>query len=175
MFRTKLTLAGLAVAAAVFGATSHRALAAHDSWYGYAVSVTNAQQSAPFITDTLAPGGKALVNGRDPWYGYAVSLTQAQQSPSFITDTLAPGGRAPVQSDRFITDTLAPGGTAPVQSDRFITDTLAPGGGPSEVSAPSSNGFDWGDAGIGAGVMAGIGLMLLGSARLLHRRNVVAV
>jgi hypothetical protein len=157
MFRTKLTLAGLAVAAAVFGATSHRALAAHDSWYGYAVSVTNAQQSAPFITDTLAPGGKALVNGRDPWYGYAVSLTQAQQSPSFITDTLAPGGKAPVQGYR------------------FITDTLAPGGGPSEVSAPASNGFDWSDAGIGAGVMAGIALMLLGSARLLHRRNVVAV
>jgi hypothetical protein len=157
MFRTKLTLAGLAVTAAVFGGLAHRALAAHDSWYGYAVSLTNAQQQSPaFITDTLAPGGKS-VSGRDPWYGYAVSLTQAQQSPAFITDTLAPAGKAPVQGYR------------------FITDTLAPGGGSSEVSAPVSNGFDWSDAGIGAGVMAGIALMLLGSVRLLHRRNVVAV
>jgi hypothetical protein len=86
------------------GATAHRALAARDSWYGYAVALTKAQQSAPFITDTLPPGG-----------------------------------------------------------------------GASEVSAPSSSGFDWGDARMGTGVMDGIGLMLLGSARLLHRRNVVAV
>ena len=118
MFRTKLTLAGLVVAAAV----APSALAAKDSWYGYAVSLTQAQHSAPFITDTLAPGG-----------------------------------------------------TAPAQSYRFITDTLAPGGGTSLVSVPASSGFDWADAGIGAGAMAGIGALLLGSARLLQRRNVVAV
>ena len=116
MFRTKLTLAGLVVAAAV----APSALAAKDSWYGYAVSLTQAQQSAPFITDTLAPGG-----------------------------------------------------TAPVESYRFITDTLAPGGGTSV--APASSGFDWADAGIGAGVMAGIGALLLASVRLLQRRHVVAV
>jgi len=136
MFRTKLTLAGLVIAAAV----APSALAAHD-----------------------------------PWYDYGVSLTQAQHSPPFITDTLAPGGTAPVQSYRFTTDTLAPCGTAPVQSYRFITYTLAPGGGSSIVSVPASSGFDWADAGIGAGAMAGIGALLLGSARLLQRRNVVAV
>ena len=169
MFRTKLTLAGLVVAAAV----APSALAAKDSWYGYAVSLTQTQHSAPFITDTLAPGGSASVGGRDSWYGYAVSLTQAQHSAPFITDTLAPGGSAPVQSYRFVTDTLAPGGTAPVESYRFITDTLAPGGGTSV--APASSGFDWADAGIGAGVMAGIGALLLASVRLLQRRHVVAV
>ena len=136
MFRTKLTLAGLVAAAAI----APSALAAHD-----------------------------------PWYGYGVSLTQAQQSAPFITDTLAPGGNGPVQSYRFITDTLAPGGNAPAQSYRFITDTLAPGGGPSVVSVPASSGFDWADAGIGAGAVAGIGALLLGSARLLQRRHVVAV
>ena len=135
MFRTKLTLAGIAAAAAL----APSALAAHDSWYGYATSLTKAQQTAPFITDTLAPGGTTSVGDRDPWYGYAVSLTQAQQSP------------------------------------RFITDTLAPGGGPSVVSVPASSGFDWADAGIGAGAMAGIGALLLGSVRLLQRRNIVAV
>jgi hypothetical protein len=136
MFRTKLTIVGLVVAAA----TAPSALAAHD-----------------------------------PWYGYAVSLTQAQHSVPFITDTLAPGGTAPAQSYRFITDTLAPGGTASAQSYRFITDTLAPGGGTSVVSVRASSGFDWTDAGIGAGAMAGIGALLLGSVRLLQRRHVVAV
>jgi hypothetical protein len=138
MFRTKLTLAGLAVAAVV-GAVAPGAFAAHDSWYSYATSLTNTQR-------------------HDPWFAYAVSLTEAQPSA------------------RFITDTLAPGGTAPAQSYRFVTDTLAPGGGPSVVSAPVSNGFDWADAGIGAGATAGIALLLLASGRVLQsRRRVVAV
>jgi hypothetical protein len=77
MFRTKLTLAGLMVAVAFLGLSSTRALAAHDAWYGYAVSLSKSQQTAPFITDTLAPGG---------------SPTQSQQPVRFITDTLAPGG-----------------------------------------------------------------------------------
>ena len=119
MFRTKLTLAGLVVAAAL----APSALASHDPWYRYATSLTQAQQSVPFITDTLAPGGKA-----------------------------------------------------PAQSYRFITDTLAPGGGPGIVSVPVSNGFDWGDAGIGAGATAGLVLVLLASGRVLqHRRRVVTV
>jgi len=158
MFRTKLTLVGIVLAAAILGLVPHRALAAHDSWYGYAVSLTKAQQS------------------HDPWYGYAVSRTQARQPVPFITDTLAPGGKAAVQGYRFITDTLAPGGGAPVQSYRFITDTLAPGGGTSEVVSPAPSGFDWADAGVGAGVMAGIALLLLASGRLLQqRRKLVAV
>ena len=156
MIRTKLTFVALVVAAALFGLGVHGALAAHDTWYAYATSLTGAQES-----------------GTDPWYGYAVSLTDAQRSAPFITDTLAPGGTAPVQSYRFVTDTLATGG-APAQSYRFVTDTLAPGGGSSEVRAPAFSGFDWGDAGVGAGVMAAIGVMLLGGLHLLHRRSMLA-
>jgi hypothetical protein len=137
MFRTKLTLVALVVAAATYGLSVPRALAAHDPWYAYATSLTIAQQSGP-----------------DPWYGYAVSLTNAQHLVPFITDTLAPGG------------------AAPVQSYRFITDTLAPGGGPSVVLAPASNGFDWGDAGIGAGGALGLMLAATGGTLLLaHRRT----
>jgi hypothetical protein len=153
MFRTKLTLAGLAVAAAVAAPVAqadparnmHDYLkaqsraAGHDPWYGYALSLTHAQQA------------------RDPWYGYAISLTQARQSAPFITDTLAPGG------------------SAPAQSYRFITDTLAPGGGSGVVASPASNGFDWADAGIGAGGLAGVALLLFGTSRLVQqRRKVVA-
>jgi len=132
MFRTKLTLAVLAVAASL--------------------------------------GAQAAV-------AQATSHGQAA-SPSFVTDTLAPGGSTPVQRYWFITDTLASGGgsSAPVKGYRVITDTLAPGGGTSEAPpAPSANGFDWADAGIGAGAMAGLGIALLGSVRLLQRRGVVAV
>jgi len=113
MFRTKLTLAALAIVAAI----------------GAQTAVAQATSYGP--------------------------------SPSFITDTLAPGG----------------GTSTPVQGYRFTTDTLAPGGGSSEVlSAPSSGGFEWGDAGIGAGATAGLMLGLLGSARLLagRRRPVAA-
>jgi hypothetical protein len=157
MFRTKLTLVGLVVAAVFLGAMSHRAVAAHDSWYAYATSLTKEQQAVPFITDTLAPGGRA-----------------------YLPSAYVPGGASPavgqaIQKLGFGTDTLVPVGNNPQQSYRFITDTLAPGGGPSIVSAPASNGFDWGDFGIGAGAMAGIGALLLGSVRLLNRRNVLAV
>ena len=160
MFRTKLTLVGLVVAAVFLGAMSHRALAAHDSWYAYATSLTKAQESVPFITDTLAPGG-----GR-----------------AYLPSAYVPGGASSVvgqaiQKAGFGADTLVPGGNAPQQSYRFITDTLAPGGGTSEVVSPVSNGFDWGDASIGAGVTAGLTLLLLGSSRVAqhHRRRVVAV
>jgi hypothetical protein len=155
MFRTKLTLAGLALAAAV------------------AAPVAQADP-ARNMHDYLK--GQSRTAGHDPWYGYALSLTQAQQRAPFITDTLAPGGMAPAQSVPFITDTLAPGGSAPAQSYRFITDTLAPGGGSGVFASPASNGFDWADAGIGAGAMAGVALLLLCSSRLVQqRRKVVAV
>jgi hypothetical protein len=55
--------------------------ARHDPWYRYALSLTQAQQSVPFITDTLAPGGTTPVEGY-----------------RFITDTLAPGGGPSVAS-----------------------------------------------------------------------------
>jgi hypothetical protein len=78
MVRTKLTLAVLVAAGAVSGLAAHGALAAHDTWYAYATSLTAAQQPAPFITDTLAPGGGAAAS--------------PLQGDTFITDTLAPGG-----------------------------------------------------------------------------------
>jgi hypothetical protein len=54
-----------------------------------------------------------------------------------------------------------------------VTDTLAPGGGTTLVS--TNPGFDWGDAGIGAG--AAFGALLLASLAglsLLHRRHRLA-
>ena len=126
MFRTKLTLAGLAAIVAIGAQTA------------VAQAKANGPSNPPFITDTLAPGGGVTIYHR--W---------------FILEHARPASEP--------------------QGYRFITDTLAPGGGTSEVSAPAASGFDWADAGIGACVMAGLGLMLLGSARLLRRRRVLAV
>ena len=121
MFTNKHTIArlagGVAVAASVLALSAPAAFGAHDPWYsyassltrqataptssghdpwyGYALSLTGPQASVPFITDTLAPGGRSA----------------PVQGDRFITDTLAPGGHsAPVQGYQFITDTLAPGG-----------------------------------------------------------------
>jgi hypothetical protein len=118
-----------------------------------------------FITDTLGGNGHAS--------GYRM-----------ITDTLAPGGGHKLVADipvsaeayRFAAYTPAPGHSpAPAVGYRFITDTLAPGGG-TIVSAPVADGFDWADAGIGAGATAGPMVLLIGIARVMrqHRRRLVA-
>lgn len=76
-------------------------------------------------------------------------------------------------ADSFITDTL--GGNGPSKHAapgyRFITDTLAPGVGASLAVAPSSPGFSWADAGVGAGTAAGAVLVLLGGTLLVVRRR----
>jgi hypothetical protein len=141
MFRTKLTLAGLAAVAAIGAQTA------------VAQARTSSPSVRPFITDTLAPGGS--VSEYHLWFLIEHPLPAAQ----------------PPQGYRFITDTLAPGGNpAPAQSYRFITDTLAPGGGASVAAAPSP-GFNWGDAGVGAGTGAGALIVLLGGALVVARRQ----
>jgi hypothetical protein len=104
----------------------------------------------------------------------AIGASPALAGPNtFITDTLAPGGSMSLAHKWFLIEHADQ--TAQPQGYRFITDTLAPGGGPSVVSVPTGSGFDWADAGVGAGATAGIALMLLGSVRVLNRRNTVAV
>jgi hypothetical protein len=149
MFRTKLAFAVLAIAASIGAQAAVAQATSHGS-----------EASPSFVTDTLAPGGGTSA----PVQGYRI-----------ITDTLAPGGDVNVQRKWFVLEHASP--AAEPQSYRFITDTLAPGGGSSEVvSTPSSSGFDWADAGIGAGATAVLMLGLLGSARLLagRRRPVAA-
>jgi hypothetical protein len=105
---------------------------------------------------TVAPVASA---GRhDPWFYNAVSHSVAGTNATFTTDTLAPGG-----------------GSAQSHGYRFVTDTLAPGGGVVAVS-PGVQGFDWTDAGIGAGGTVGLIVILLGGTRLMsQRRSALAV
>jgi hypothetical protein len=100
----------------------------------------------------------AALAKHDPWFRNAVSSPAVGSNAKFITDTLAPGG-----------------GSSQAQGYRFVTDTLAPGGGVVAVS-PGVQGFDWTDAGIGAGGAVGLVLILLGGTRLMsQRRSALAV
>ena len=111
---------------------------------------------AALVAALTAPAALAK---QDPWFKNAVSSSAGGGNATFITDTLAPGG-----------------GSAQTQGYRFVvTDTLAPGGGVVAVS-PGVQGFDWTDAGIGAGSTVGLVLILLGGTRLVsQRRSALAV
>jgi hypothetical protein len=114
---------------------------------------------SPFITDTLAGNGTPHSS---PW-------DTSNATWSVITDTL--GGRGTPNSSPW---TAAPAIAAPVSG--LITDTLAGNGASNSapfdvrISKPVSVGFNWGDAGVGAGAASGL-LVLLAAAGALVRRN----
>jgi hypothetical protein len=111
--------------------------------------------AAAMLAALAAPAALAK---QDPWYRNAVSSSAVGSNAKFITDTLAAGG-----------------GSSQAQGYRFVTDTLAPGGGVVAVS-PGVQGFDWTDAGIGAGGTVGLIVILLGGTRLMsQRRSALAV
>jgi hypothetical protein len=116
--------------------------------------------AALVVPSSLASTGSRY-GGHDPWFNYAVSLTAKSAVPSY----------------RFVTDTLGGNGHAKgaVPSYQFMTDTLAPGGGSSLAAAPSSPGFNWADAGVGAGVVAGALALLAGGLLAVRRRDAIPV
>jgi hypothetical protein len=125
---------------------------------------------AALVAALAAPAAPAK---QDPWYRNAVSSSAGQHDPWFY-NVVAHSAAGSIAT--FTTDTLAPGGgPAQAQDYRFVTDTLAPGGGVVAVS-PGVQGFDWTDAGIGAGGTVGLIVILLGGTRLMsQRRGALAV
>jgi hypothetical protein len=108
----------------------------------------------------------------DPWYQYGLSLTQERQLDArhhaLILNLQAQS--ATQSAPTFTTDTLAPGGgTRQTPVVHFVTDTLAPGGGETTTVVTTGDGFDWGDAGIGAAIA--IGALLVGSAAAMTMRR----
>src|SRR5262249_24917304 len=101
----------------------------------------------------------------DPWYAYGVPLTPSRQLDArhqvLIQNLRAQSAKQTAPT--LTTDTLAPvGGSERTPAVRFVTDTLAPGGGGTTTVVSTKDGFDWGDAGIGAA--GAIGALLLASA-----------
>jgi hypothetical protein len=126
---------------------------------GIAIAVAFAALAAPTalaipgtsVPDDLWLNSSANAQPADPWFVNYVASHAADSS--FVTDTLAPGG-----------------GSSETQGYRFTSDTLAPGGG-SVSAAPATPGFDWDDAGIGAGTTFGVVLILLAGTQLLLVRR----
>ena len=99
----------------------------------------------------------SALGAHDSWYRNAVSQTASRQSVPFITDTLGGNGNSE---------------QATVRGYRFITDTL--GGNGHVATGPSGTSFSWDDAGVGAGIAAGLMLLLLGGTRLrMNKRSVL--
>jgi hypothetical protein len=138
---------GIAVGAVLAALVTPAALARqNDPWFYNAVA---GKKVAPAV---------ASAGQHDPWFYNVVAHSVAGTNATFTTDTLAPGG-----------------GSAQSHGYRFVTDTLAPGGGVVAIS-PGVQGFDWTDAGIGAGGTVGLIVILLGGTRLMsQRRSALAV
>jgi hypothetical protein len=122
-------------------------------------------------------GGTSQFGPPDPFGGYARSLTQAQQPDPWLRYAVVLTSRARGAEDAglsFTTDTLGGNGQAPqAPVVRFVSDTLAPGGGTTVVS--TSPGFDWNDAGIGAGAaIAAVLLASVAGVAVVRRRGRLA-
>jgi hypothetical protein len=110
-----------------------------------------------FVVAGIAAGAAAASPAK-PTYTYwgwrVISYPAGAQGYPFITDNLGGNGH-PTR--------------APRAGYTLITDTLAPGGGQSVDLVATTAGFNWADAGIGAGV--GAPLALIGGTLVLLRRR----
>ena len=141
------------------------------------------------MVDSSSGGGStAAVDTSDVFTRYVANHPQAQVTIPYLSqgvgvDSAQFGGSGAVavqQDNGIITDTLGGNGhpqQAPSYSYRFVTDTLGGNGGaPLPVAAVPSDGFNWGDAGIGLGGAVGLFLLMTGAAVLAqrHRQQPVA-
>jgi hypothetical protein len=134
-----------------------------------------------FITDTLGgKGGVVLAAATAP----DIRQTDPRAlGPHFVTDTLGGNGRpAAAPGYRFTTDTLGGNGepttaAAPAPNGPK-TDGEPPTAAANDAAqqAPSprlvsgeGSGFDWGDAGVGAGIALGAMVLLGGSLALVRQ------
>jgi hypothetical protein len=147
---------GIATAATIAVVAVPSALGAQDTWYGYAVSLTQSAHATPLITDTLGGNGHPK---------------QTVQGYRFITDTLGGNGHA-----RYNPAAYVYGGSSPAVAKAIQALGNGQNPAPSVSSSPSGTGFSWGDAGVGAGIAAGLMLLLLAGARLRtnNKRSVLA-
>jgi hypothetical protein len=141
MFRTKLTLAGLVVAAAFLGLIPHSALAVATP----AAVGAGKPQGSSFITDTLGSLGHGM------------------------TSVVAGTPRASAQDYRFVSDTL--GSLGHGMTSVVAGNPVASLAGPPVPAAQQPSGFHWADAGVGAGTAVGGLLVLLGGSLLVARRH----
>ncbi|MEP6812739.1 MAG: hypothetical protein ABI990_07115, partial [Actinomycetota bacterium] len=103
------------------------------------------------------------------WYGNAVSQSANRPSVPFITDTLGGNGHVS-QASGYNAQAYVYGGASPAVSTAIQALGHGRGSSPVVASNPSSDGFGWSSAGVGAGV-ASAGLLLLLLCGTLFRMN----
>jgi hypothetical protein len=133
--------------------------------------------AAVLLTATSALASPGQYGPHDTWYPYALSLTQNRQLDARHYALVADSRAQAVQqtAPTFTTDTLAPGGgSEQTPAVHFVTDTLAPGSGGTTTVVSTGDGFDWGDAGIGAATAIGAVLLASVAAVAMRRRGRLA-
>jgi hypothetical protein len=139
---------------------------------GASPAVSKAIQDRGFGVAAAAP---SALGGHDTWYRNAVSQASSQPSVSFTTDTLGGNGQG-TQVRGYNPQAYVYGGASPAVSNaiqaRGFGRTAAP---PVVASVSSGTSFQWGDAGIGAGIAAGLLLLLLlaGTRLRMHKRSAI--
>ena len=121
---------------------------------------------AAFLAVVAVP---SALGAHDSWYGNAVSQNANRPSATFITDTLGGNGHVS-QMSGYSSQAYVYGGASPAVSKAIQALGHGPGSSPVVASSPSSDGFSWGTAGVGAGVIVG-GLLLLLLCGTLLRMN----
>ncbi len=126
-------------------------------------------QAYRFITDTLGGNGNVAKATPDVLARYVANhagpATQVQ-GYRFITDTLGGNGQ-PTQVSSYNPQAYVPGGSSPAVSSAIQALGYGRTASPAVAASPSGSTFNWGDAGIGAGMVgAGLLLLLLCVARL---------
>jgi hypothetical protein len=161
MFRKHSTLkqlsTGIAVAAFFAVVAVPSALGAHDSWYANVVSQNANRPSVTLITDTLGGTGRP----------------QSVQGYRLITDTLGGNGHAS-QTSAYSSQAYVYGGASPAVSKAIQALSHRPGSSSVVASTPRSDGFSWGTAGVGAGAIGGLLLLLLSGTLLrMNKRGAI--
>jgi hypothetical protein len=108
----------------------------------------------------------------DSWYRNAVSQTASRPSVTFITDTLGGNGQAP-QVSSYNPQAYVPGGSSPAVSSAIQALGHGRTASPPVAASTNSTGFNWSDAGIGAGMIAAGLLLLCGTLFRLNKRTAV--
>jgi hypothetical protein len=167
--------AGVALAASVAVVAVPSALGMHDSWYRNAVSQTASRPSVTFITDTLGGNGRVTKATPDVLARYVANHTGPAtqgQGYRFITDTLGGNGQAP-QVSSYNPQAYVPGGSSPAVSSAIQALGHGRTASPPVAASTNSTGFNWSDAGIGAGMIAAGLLLLCGTLFRLNKRTAV--
>jgi hypothetical protein len=165
-----------------------RAVAIHEAWQVRAQQAPSQSQGMRFITDTL--GGNGFPKATPDVFERAVAIHEALQAQAQaravlmaqaqvwgtrVTDTPSGNGR-PATPGGYNPGAYVNGGATPAVAKAIQDLGNGQTQAPSVIDGSSGTSFNWGDAGVGAGLAACLLLLILGGTRLhTNKRGPLAV